>query len=159
MKEQWKTVEGHEEYAVSDLGRVKRIVTVRNSKAGKILKPFPTRKGYLLVELNRKAKQVHRLVAQAFLPNPLSLPEVNHLGDKTDNRAIKLEWRSSAGHRRDGVHRHQKGDGVHFDKPTRKWRAVYYPKPRKKVNIGRFSSWEEAKAARDKAVQTLPFVL
>lgn len=53
--------------------------------------------GYKVVLLNskgtRKVLKVHRLVAQAFIPNPKNLPQVNHKnGDKTDNRTKNLEW-------------------------------------------------------------------
>lgn len=55
--------------------------------------------GYLVVGLmkNRveKVKRVHRLVAQAFIPNPAKLPEVNHRnGQKDDNSIANLEWSS-----------------------------------------------------------------
>ena len=42
-------------------------------------------------------KRVHRLVAEAFLPNPLMMPVVNHLNhDRADNRASNLEWTTQA---------------------------------------------------------------
>jgi hypothetical protein len=61
------------------------------------LKPFENPSGYLLVDLHHKGKsyyrQVHRLVAHAFIPNPEGLPTVNHKnGDKHDNHYWNLEW-------------------------------------------------------------------
>ena len=93
-KEYWKPVLGYEgHYQVSNFGRVKSI------KFGKerILKPGKNAKGYLQVCLwkNGKGKtfRVNRLVAEAFLPNPDSLPEVNHKDEnKLNNNAENLEW-------------------------------------------------------------------
>jgi hypothetical protein len=53
--------------------------------------------GYLYTNLTKdktkKKVKIHRIVAEAFIPNPLKLPEVNHInGDKSDNRACNLEW-------------------------------------------------------------------
>ena len=61
------------------------------------LKTVVTEKGYLKVELRlanqRRKIGIHRLVAEAFLPNPGNLPEVNHKdGDKTNNHVTNLEW-------------------------------------------------------------------
>ncbi len=86
-------IRGYEGYQVSNLGNV------WSKKTNKILKPYQTQKGYLTVGfwLNRKKKRlsIHRLVAQAFLPNPQNFPEVNHInGSKTDNRLCNLEWSS-----------------------------------------------------------------
>ncbi len=81
-------------YQVSNHGRVK------NNKTGKILKPYLTR-GYLRVSLynesGRKCKLVHRLVAEAFLPNLHCKPAVNHInGCKTDSNVSNLEWVSAS---------------------------------------------------------------
>lgn len=90
----WKPVVGFEEhYLVSDSGQV---WSLRRHRA---LKPKIDRYGYEVVALfvNGKSyhRTVHRLVAQAFVPNPHNLPTVNHINEcKTDNRAVNLEWMS-----------------------------------------------------------------
>ena len=61
------------------------------------LKPQIKKNGYLQVGLHNKPSHryvtVHRLVAEAFIPNPNNLPEVNHKDeDKTNNRVNNLEW-------------------------------------------------------------------
>lgn len=94
MKEIWKPVVGYENlYEVSNFARVKSL------KFGKerILKPGTNRYGYLHVNLykNNKRKDflVHRLVAEAFIPNPDNLPLVNHKDENPSNNFYtNLEW-------------------------------------------------------------------
>ena len=81
MKEIWKPVVGYEDYySISNTGRV--LSVPRKGTKGGIIKPIVDRKGYLYVNLRkqgtRKIGKVHRIVAKAFIPNPQSLPEVNH---------------------------------------------------------------------------------
>lgn len=86
---EWRKIEGFPKYSVSDTG------LVRNDESGLILKAGQGKVGYMVVALNCKSKAVHRLVAQAFIPNPGNKPDVNHInGNKTDNRVENLEWAS-----------------------------------------------------------------
>ena len=95
QQERWKDVDGYDGmYQVSDLGRV------RSKKYGrwKVIKQTKDKCGYLRIKLwkNRKEKTVniHRLVANAFIPNDNILNnEINHINeDKTDNKVSNLEW-------------------------------------------------------------------
>ena len=93
MKELWLPVIGYEDlYEVSNKGRV------RNSRK-KILHQYPDgyKLSYLKVCLSKdnhtSNKRVHRLVAEAFLPNPLRKAEVNHLDvNPKNNKLDNLEW-------------------------------------------------------------------
>ena len=93
----WKNIEGYEGlYQVSNEGMIKSLGNNKTRKE-KILKPVENKDGYLYVKLCKNCEYknyfIHRLVADAFIPNQDNLPEVNHKDeDKTNNRVENLEW-------------------------------------------------------------------
>ena len=107
-KEIWKDITEYKGlYQVSNLGNVKSLPKfINNSPKSeligyyskeKILKPFKNPKGYQLVKLYKNkhkcTKKIHRLVAEAFIPNKNNLPQVNHIdGNKMNNNVNNLEW-------------------------------------------------------------------
>lgn len=96
MSEIWKEIEGYPSYMVSNMGRVKSLNYRRSGKEG-IMSPRISGNGHLKVTLRNidglKDYLVHRLVAQAFIPNPNNLSELNHKDEeKTNNCIDNLEW-------------------------------------------------------------------
>ena len=89
--EQFKIIQTHPDYQVSSLGYVV------STRRGKVLKPDLIKGVYKRVSLSKDGKVlrvfVHRLVAEAFIPNPLNKPYVNHIdNDPTNNTVGNLEW-------------------------------------------------------------------
>ena len=95
VNEIWKPVKGYEGlYEVSNLGKVKTFHPKENNI---ILKPYLMKNGYMQVCLysktTRKKLFVHRLVAEAFIPNPDNFTQVNHIDENKQNNCVEnLEW-------------------------------------------------------------------
>ena len=121
MEEIWKDIEGFEGlYQVSNIGRVRsydREITKphpRNQsipftyiQKGRVLRQRKHTAGYWTVMLWKDhvpyTRTVHRLVAEAFIPNPQNLPEVNHIDeDKANSIVTNLEWVTKSGNMRHG---------------------------------------------------------
>ena len=88
MVEKWVNIENHPSYFISNFGRV------FSKKSNKIMKNrVVSKNGYQQITLDNSQLLVHRLVAQAFIPNPNNLPCVNHKDENPGNNDFRnLEW-------------------------------------------------------------------
>jgi len=149
MEEIFKTIEGFSNYSVSNLGNV------ANQKTGRILTIRLNRGGYNIVDfsLNGKkyTKQVHRLVAKAFIENPCNKPCVDHIdNNRTNNNVNNLRWvtksensmnASLSSNNTSGI------KGISFHKASNKWQAIIQLNGKNK-HIGLYNTKEDAIEAR-----------
>lgn len=169
MVETWLPIAGYEGlYEVSDLGRVRSLDrTVYSGRGnsrlakGQVLKARPDKDGYQLVSLWTKGckqdPKVHRLVADAFIPNPANLPEVDHEnGERDHNQKTNLRWTTRSVNLRNRTQAIGASGivGVRF-RPGAKnpWQALGHSRAGKQVSLGCYPNAEGAKAARAKFVK------
>ena len=101
MKQIWKKINLYgKEYYVNDTGLIK-------NKYGRILKPYLSSGEYGYIKIVENGKhhhvRIHRIVADAFIPNINNLPQVNHKdGNKLNNCVNNLEWISASGNVKHG---------------------------------------------------------
>lgn len=109
MVEIWKDIDGYIGiYQVSNMGNVRSLQREEfkcaqgyRVRKGVELKPSQDQKGYLMVNLYKNGKgrsrRVHRLVAEAFIDNPMHLSEINHIDENKKNNVVSnLEWCTSS---------------------------------------------------------------
>ena len=143
----WMPICGYEDkYMVSDDGRV---YSLRNNCE---LLPSFNERGYARVCLqdngNKKWMRIHRLVAEAFLPNPENKETVNHINHiRGDNRLCNLEWATVA---------EQVSDPVRLSNVSKTMRNIAYVNNKKRpvlqrsldgIQVGRFDSIQSAARA------------
>lgn len=124
---EWKVIDGYPNYLINRLGVIKSIKPGTKYKSH--LKPSNCGSGYpsvcLVNESGNKTQTVHRLVAKAFIPNPLNKRTVNHInGKKGDNRAENLEWLT---HGENNKHSYDIGLSDHLrDLSRKRFKKVLY---------------------------------
>lgn len=139
--EEWRDITNFEGlYQISNYGRIKSLSRIIHASdrdmyyKDMIMKISKNNRGYYLISLFNtntfKRYLVHRLVAQAFIPNPDNKPEVNHINpvtkDLCDNRVCNLEWCTS---KENSQHSIELGRAskppTHFGKNHPKHKSIY----------------------------------
>jgi hypothetical protein len=146
--EEFKIIQGFENYSVSNLGNVK------NNKTNIILKPY-IRNGYIAVKLNKNNKQytkcIHRLVAIHFIPNPYNKLYVDHIDNNPQNNSINnLRWctqQENQQNKKIKINNTSGFKGVHYCKSHNKWKAEIGHNY-KNIRLGYFEKVEDAIIAR-----------
>ena len=138
------------EYSVSNLGNV------RNDRTNRNLQPRVDKKnGYYYVNLYKNSKmktmRVHKLVANAFIPNPDDKPCVDHINcNKLDNNISNLHWVSHTENNRNrsiSCNNSSGYKGVSFHKNAKKW-CAQITIDRIQIHLGYYDTIEDATQAR-----------
>ena len=151
--EEWKEVKGFPGYEVSSLGNVRSLSFNRTGTPG-LLTPIANTSGYFQVSLKGKFLCVHRLVAEAFLPNPDGLPEADHLDrNKSNNAVSNLQWKTLSANRINVPARGRSGEKN--IKQRSDGYEVVFQRNRQIVYNKWFKTLEEAINARDAFLQSV----
>ena len=154
--EEFKIIKDFDNYEVSNFGNV------RNNQTGHILKPGINTQGYYFVNLYKdgkiKTKRIHRLVGEAFIPNQLNKPLIDHINNlRTDNRVENLRWattQENAFNQQLSSANTSGSKGVYYHKRDKVWYAKIQINGQK-LHLGNFDSKEEAIKARVKKAKQL----
>ena len=139
-------------YEISSVGRV------RNSKTGRVLKTQVRKDGYVGVQLHKDGKMksflMHRLVALAFIENPLEKPDVDHIDrNRANNRLENLLWSTTSENLMNSTKRAITSSiykGVYFHRQSERWRAQIRINGKAKT-LGNFRNERDAGEAYNEA--------
>jgi len=158
--EEWRDIEGFKHYEISNYGRVKSFSA---KSKGNLIKLKQEKVGYLRIGLiknksQRKYFRISRLVALAFIPNPDNLPIADHIDRNRFNNFVgNLRWATSANNNANvGLSSTNTSGykGVHWCNTKNKFIASIRI-DKKKMNIGRFDTAEEASLAYEAKAKEL----
>ena len=144
--EEWKEITDYPNYEISNLGNV------RNKTRNKINKTWLCKGYYGIILQHNKKKQnfrIHRLLAEAFIPNPNNLPVIDHIDkNKLNNSLNNLRWVSISqnSYNKKCKNNTSKFRGVAWDKDNNKWKVSIYISGKSK-HIGMFKTEEEGARA------------
>jgi hypothetical protein len=152
INEEWKTIADFDNYEISTAERV------RNKTTGKYLSNRVNKQGYKVLELsynnNRKFKQIHRLIAEAFLDNPLNKIFVDHKdNNKLNNSIDNLRWCSKQENTQNRKKNSNNNGYKGVDYKNNQWRARIGFNGRE-YHLGLFNDKiDAAKAYNEKALE------
>jgi len=153
-EEIWRTISVAPAYIISNKGRIMRKSDGFMPKIGTSEK---TR--YCRVRLGGTVYYLHRLLAQAFIPNPQNKPYVDHIdGNKLNNSLSNLRWATPVENQRNRGKQTNNTSGykgVTFDKARGRWRAQINTGNNKVKNLGCYDTAEEAGAVYEEVAKEL----